>query len=179
MRIFLICNILLCLTFVSFAQTADTLKSGKVKPYLIPNTQILITPPAHFKFVEKINGFIHLGSSASITATAVDGTSYLQVAEGLTPEYFKTQNAILISCEDVKTASGMEGKLYTLSFQTTSNDTSKKVLQFERMMFFTGDYNRTIWLNANYPALLKKLLYSVMRESLLTVKFNDSKENNK
>ncbi|MBI5541593.1 MAG: hypothetical protein HY951_16145 [Bacteroidia bacterium] len=163
------------MTFASYAQTADTLKSGKVKPYLIPNTEILITPPAHFKFVEKINGFIHLGSSASITATAVDGTSYLQVAEGLTSEYFNTQNAVLISCEDVKTALGMEGKLYTLSFQTTSNDTSKKVLQFERMMFFTGDYNRTIWLTANYPALLKKLLYPVLRESLLTVKFNDSK----
>lgn len=176
MRIFLLCNVLLYLTFVSYSQTADTLKSDKPKPFLIPNTQILITPPAHFKFVDKINGFIHIGSSASITVTSVEGTSYLQVTEGLTAEYFKTQNAILISTEDIKTSNGMDGKLYTLSFTTTSTDTAKKVLQFERMMLFTGDYHNTIWLNASYPSVLKKILYPALKQSLLSVLFNETKE---
>ncbi len=176
MRIFILCNVLFYLTFVSYSQTADTLNSSKLKPFLIPNTKILISPPAHFKFVEKLNGFIHVGSSASITVTSVEGTSFLQVTEGLTPDYFKTQNAMLVSSEDVKTSTGMDGKLYTLSFTATSTDTSKKVLQFERMMLFTGDYHNTIWLNASYPAALKKLLYSVLKESLLSVKFNEIKE---
>lgn len=176
MRIFLLCNVLFYMAFVSYGQTADTLKSGKPKTFLIPNTQIFITPPAHFKFVEKLNGFIHVGSSASITVTSVEGTSFLQVTDGLTPDYFKTQNAMLVATEDVKTANGMDGKLYTLSFTTTSTDTSKKVLQFERMMLFTGDYHNTIWLNASYPAVLKKLLYPVLKESLLSVGFNETKE---
>ncbi len=176
MKIFLLCNVLFYLTFLSYSQTADTLKSSKPKPFLIPNTKILITPPAHFKFVEKINGFIHIGSSASITVTSVEGTSYLQVTDGLTSDYFKTQNAILVSTEDVKTSNGVDGKLYTLSFTTISKDTTKKVLQFERMMLFTGDYHNTIWLNASYPSVLKKLLYPALKESLLSVKFNETKE---
>jgi len=70
----------------------------------------------------------------------------------------------------------MDGKLYLLSFSVTSTDTSKKVMQFERMMLFTGDYQRTIWINASYPVLVKKLLYQVIKESLLSVEFTSKNE---
>jgi len=142
----------------------------------LPNSEILITPPAHFKYSEKINGFIHPGTFSSITVTYIYGTSFLQITEGLTSEYFTSQNTVLVSGEDVKTKSGMDGKLYLLSFSVTSTDTSKKVMQFERMMLFTGDYQRTIWINASYPVLVKKLLYQVIKESLLSVEFTSKNE---
>ena len=142
----------------------------------VPNTDIVITPPAHFKYVDAIKGFVHVGTSASITIQEIENISYIQVTQGLTPEYFAQQNATLIGSEDIKTKSGMEGKLYILGFTTTSNDTSKKVLHYERMMLFTGDYQRTIWISANYPELLKKVLYFVLKESLLTVNFKDNHE---
>jgi hypothetical protein len=52
----------------------------------------------------------------------------------------------------------------------------RKVLQFERMMLFTGDYHNTIWLNASYPTMLKKILYPALKQSLLSVLFNETKE---
>ena len=114
-----------------------------------------------------------MGTSASINVVEIDNISYLQITEGLTPAYFAEQNATIINVTDVKTKSGMDGKLYTLSFNVTANDTSKKVLQFEKMMLFTGDYQHTIWISANYPVMLKKVLYLVMRESILSVCFDD------
>jgi hypothetical protein len=173
--------ILFTLVLTSYSLTAqeqknDTIPVQKAKPYAVPNTDIVITPPAHFKYVDAFKGFIHVGTSASITIQEIENISYLQIVEGLTPEYFAKQKATLISSEDIKTKSGMEGKLYVLGFTTTSNDTSKKVLHYERMMLFTGDYQRTLWISANYPELLKKVLYFVLKESLLTVQFI---ENNK
>jgi hypothetical protein len=154
----------------------DTLAERKTKPYSVPNTDILITPPAHFKYIDAIKGFVHVGTSASITIQEIDNISYLQVTQGLTPEYFAEQNATLIGSEDIKTKSGMDGKLYILGFTTTSNDTSKKILHYERMMLFTGDYQHTIWISANYPELLKKVLCPVLKESLLTAHFKENNE---
>jgi hypothetical protein len=156
-------------------QKTDSLTKPSLKPYSVPNTDIVIVPPAHFKYVDAISGFIHVGTSASITIQEIDNISYLQITEGLTPDYFAKQNATVLNTEDVKTMSGMTGKLYTLGFSTVSNDTSKKVLHYERLMLFTGDYQHTIWVSANYPELLKKVLYGVLKESLLTVNF---KQNN-
>jgi hypothetical protein len=171
---------ILILIFVSLLslcqeQKPDSLTKPSLKPYAVPNTDIVIIPPAHFKYVDAINGFIHVGTSASITVQELDNISYLQIIEGLTPEYFAKQNVTVLNSEDVKTRSGMTGKLYTLGFSTVSNDSAKKILHYERLMLFTGDYQHTIWLSANYPELLKKVLYNVLKESLLTVNF---KQNN-
>ena len=167
--------LLTSLSLIAQEPKTDTLPVYKTQPYAVPNTDIEITPPAHFKYVDAIKGFVHVGTSASITIEEIENISYLQITQGLTPEYFAGQNATLISSEDVKTLSGMDEKLYILGFTTTSNDTSRKVLHYERMMLFTGDYQHTIWVSANYPELLKKVLYFVLKESLLTVHF---KENN-
>jgi hypothetical protein len=155
----------------------DSLEKFKAKPFAIPNTDIIITPPVHFKYVDNIKGFVHLGTSASINIVEIDQISYLQIIEGLTPEYFAKQNATIIGVTDVVTQSGMNGKLYTLGFSINSNDSSKKVLQFEKMMLFTGDYHHTIWVSANYPVMLKKVLYMVMRDSMLSAKFKEPEEN--
>lgn len=156
-------------------QKNDSLAKPKPKPYSVPNTDIVIVPPAHFKYIDAISGFIHAGTSASITIQELDNISFLQITEGLTPEYFAKQNATVLNTEDITTKSGMAGKLYTLGFTTVSNDSAKKVLHYERLMLFTGDYQRTIWISANYPEFLKKVLYTVLKESLLTARF---KQNN-
>jgi len=35
-------------------------------------------------------------------------------------------------------------------------------------MLFAGDYNQTIWLNANYPVLLQKTVYKPLYNSLMS-----------
>jgi hypothetical protein len=44
-------------------------------------------------------------------------------------------------------------------------------VDFYRMMLFTGDYMRTIWITANYPVMLKEKLEATLRKSLLSIKF--------
>jgi len=172
---------LVILSFVSLYSYSQELKSDSLtkphlKPYSVPNTDIIITPPAYFKYIDAINGFVHVGTSASITIQEINNISFLQITEGLSPEYFEKQNATVLSTEDVTTKSGMAGKIYTLGFTTVSNDSAKKVLKYERMILFTGDYQRTIWISANYPEFLKNVLYNVLKESLLTVSFKQNNE---
>jgi hypothetical protein len=59
---------------------------------------------------------------------------------------------------------GMSGVLYLVEFTVKGYD-------YERLMLFAGDYNNTIWINANYPTSAKSLLYDVLVECLLTAQY--------
>jgi len=130
----------------------------------IPNTQIAIIPPAHFHFMEDMGGFLHVGTSSSVQVQEITGTPYTLIVLGLTEEHFKSQGVKLISKEDVITKNNEKGIIFKVSFEVED-------YEFERLMFFTGDYNRTIWINANYPVVVKDMLEVVLKESLLTAKF--------
>jgi len=130
----------------------------------VPKTSVQIIPPAHFIFMEQAGGFLHVGTSSSLQVQEITGTAYTMITPGLTKDYFKSQGATLLSEEDVVTKSGQKGKIFTLSFYVEN-------VEFERLMFFTGDYNKTIWINANYPVAVKEMLNVVLKESLLTARF--------
>lgn len=129
-----------------------------------PNTAIKFKPPAHFVTYEKINGFMHPGSSSTIQATEIQGTPYVLYTKALTADYFEKQGFKLVSKEDIKTKDNKNGTLYTVTFTV-------KGIDYERMMFFTGDYNRTVWINANYPVMVKFLLFETLKRSILSVQF--------
>ncbi|OFY92249.1 MAG: hypothetical protein A2309_13575, partial [Bacteroidetes bacterium RIFOXYB2_FULL_35_7] len=129
-----------------------------------PNTQIQLKPPAHFVPYEKIHGFMHPGSSSTLQVTEIQGTPYVMYVKGLTEEYFAQQGIKLVNTENITTKNGNKAVIYTLSFTV-------KGIDYERMMMFTGDYDRTIWVNANYPVMTKFLLESVLKNSLLSVRF--------
>lgn len=133
-------------------------------PVLIPGTNIMMTPPEHFLVSESIPGLIHPGSSTTVQVQEVVGTSYVMIKQAMTPEHFESQNVTLISEEDIKMSNGMGGVLYLVEFTV-------KGYQYERLMLFAGDYNNTIWINANYPKSTKALLYDLLVESLLTAHY--------
>ena len=130
----------------------------------VPNTKIEFIPPAHFVYMEGAGGYLHIGTSSSVQVLEIKGTAYTMITPGLTEEYFKNQGVTLISEEDVITKDQQKAKLYTVSF--TVED-----VPFERLIFFTGDYNNTIWINANYPVAVKEMLNVVLKESLLSARF--------
>ena len=138
----------------------------------IPGTDIRLIPPAYFKpFVKGGNyGFMHEGAAASISAKEVKGTPYVMVVQALTKEYIEKQGMKYIGREEVKTKSGKDGVLIAVSFKVKSTD-GKQEIDYERLMLFTGDYSKTVWVQGNYPAMVKKVLYLVIRESLLSVEF--------
>ncbi len=148
-------------------------KDSMMTTYInVPNSSIKIIPPAYFKPFSKDGkfGFMHEGASSTISFQVIPGTPYLMIVQGMNDEFFNKQNVKLISSEDVKTKSGKDGKMYIVSFKVKSRD-GKQEYDYERIMFFTGDLSQTVWINANYPVVVKKILYDVLKASLLTVQF--------
>jgi hypothetical protein len=138
----------------------------------IPGTDIKIIPPAYFKpFIKDGKyGFKHDGAAASIAVLEVKGTPYVMVTQALTKDYIEKQGMKYIAKEEVKTNSGKDGVIISVGFTVKSTDGTKDV-PYERLMLFTGDYARTVWVQGNYPVVAKNVLYLVIRESLLSVQF--------
>ncbi len=130
--------------------------------FYFPGTTVKIKPPMHFVAYKKINGFIHPGSSSTIQVTEIPEIPYVMYTKGLTASYFEKQGVKLISELDVTTTKNKPGKMYIVSFSSNG-------VEFERIMLFTGDYNHTIWINANYPVMVKFLLFDALKRSVLTV----------
>jgi hypothetical protein len=131
----------------------------------VPGTHISMIPPEHFLISEQLPGFLHVGSSATIQVSEIVGTSYVMIESAFTEESFKEQNFTLIEKNEIETSSGSSGVLYRLRFNSNGVD-------YERLMLFAGDYNNTIWINANYPAISYKMLYKNLEKSLLTAQYN-------
>jgi len=165
-------SILLILAFSLFFAYFTKAQNGNVSALLgkdtvyvdAPKTNIQIIPPAHFVLMEQAGGFLHVGTSSSIQVQEITGTSYLMITPGLTKDYLLSQKCNLISEEDVVNKNGQKGKIFTVTFLVDN-------VEFERLMYFTGDYNNTIWINANYPVAVKEMLNAVLKTSLLTAKF--------
>lgn len=149
---------------------------------LVPNTDIKIALPENFEPLNQENVFIHKGSSSTVQVLEIQGTSYSVFTKDLTKEYFKTQGLELISQENVKTKDNKDGTMFIVSFMAKANSPStiivddsltsvQKDVAFERIMFFTGNQNKTVWINANYPVVAKDLLFDVLKKSILSVKF--------
>lgn len=161
--------ILMLFTIAAFSQTnlnTSALQTN-YKPgefVQVSGTNISLVPPEHFLVSENIPGLIHLGSSTTVQVQEVVGTSYIMIDQAMTPEHFESQNVTLISKENVKMQNGTSGVMYLVEFTVKGYD-------YERLMLFTGDYNNTIWINANYPKSAKSLLYDVLIDCLLTAQY--------
>lgn len=131
----------------------------------IPGTNIKMQPPEHFLVSEAIPGLIHPGSSTTVQVQEVVGTSYIMIQQAMTPEHFESQGVTLISTTEVEMDNGMGGILYLVEFTVKGYD-------YERLMLFAGDYNNTIWINANYPKSAKSVLLKVITKSLLTAQYS-------
>ena len=133
--------------------------------YSFNNSNIKIIPPRYFVTLPNdVMGFIHNSSASSIQISEIKNTAYFMVTKGLDSVYFENQKLKLVSKNDVVTNDGKKGTYFLIKFKVQE-------IEFERIMFFTGDYNRTIWINANYPALGHDTLFNVLLSSILTVKF--------
>lgn len=144
---------------------SDYLSDG-TQVVLIPGTHIMMQPPEHFLVSKEIPGLLHPGSSTTVQVQEVVGTSYVMIQQAMTPEHFESQGVNLVSTTEVKMENGMNGVLYLVEFTVKGYD-------YERLMLFAGDYNNTIWINANYPKTAKGILQDVLTKSLLTAHYSD------
>lgn len=164
-----------CLSYGSFSQGfSQAQKDSVLNAYVtIPNSDISMVPPAYFKAFVKDGkfGFMHDGAGASISVEEIIGTPYPIVVQYMSKEYLETQGVKFITKENIQTRDKKDAVIYLVSFSVKSKDGIKE-LEYERLMLFTGDYNRTVWISANYPIVARKMLFVTLRESLLSVKFD-------
>jgi hypothetical protein len=130
------------------------------------NTEIRFLPPKHFvEFSsEERSGYMHTGTAANIVAAEYQQTPYLITSDTLKQHHLDNQDAQLFGQQMVKTHSGYPGKLYFARFYVDG-------ISIIRIMFFTGDYNRTVFIQANYPEVFDPLIRQVLIQSLLSVEF--------
>lgn len=126
-----------------------------------PNTKVYLTPPAHFTANPEINGFIHKGSSSTIQVVEIANINPDAVTTSLDSSYFSIQGFYLKNTENILLNNGENGIIYTTTY-TIKNE------EYYRLFFFTGETN-TVWINVNFPAIVKILLYDPIIESLKTV----------
>ncbi|PLX05533.1 MAG: hypothetical protein C0594_07105 [Marinilabiliales bacterium] len=136
--------------------------------YIIDSTDIAITPPVEFKPFDQIHGFIHMATSSTIQVNQIEDAPYLMIVENMTDDHFASQGVTLLSQFEINEPDA-KGYVYVIGFTI-------KGVDFERIMYFTGDLNRTIWINANYPVMIKPLIYNAMLECVKTAHFVDSVE---
>ncbi|HOY39557.1 MAG: hypothetical protein KBB11_02165 [Bacteroidales bacterium] len=154
---------------VSFSQTLTSFVEEKqanmvydtAKLLQVPNTSVKMIPPEYFIPDENIHGFAHPGSACTIQVIEIPGVSHQTIESAMTDEYISSQGYKLIEKKVVQTKTGERAAWFVVQFNT-------KDVVYERIMLFTGSSN-TIWVNANYPQELKKLLLPALEAALLSV----------
>ncbi len=168
-KIFVLIGLLISSVCVFSQENVDT----ALVVYTVPGTDISIVPPKYFVVLPVKNTFLHPASSSTIQINEINGTAYSMLIKNITTEYIEQQNARFISKKEVVTDDGKKATLFLVSFTVEAKDSAHTQIDFERYMFFTGNYNKTVWINANYPVIARGVIADVLLKSLLSVKFKD------
>lgn len=126
-----------------------------------PGTSVFIVPPKHFEEKRSANGFIHKGSSTIIQIQEIEGIGYKKTIKKLDHDHFKSQDFKLKEEKDIKLNDGEKAHLFIAEYIAENE-------KYERLMLFTGKES-TIWVNVNYPAIVKPLIYKPVIASLKTI----------
>ncbi len=134
------------------------------KEYYLDSIGLTFRPPRYFVKMENESVFIHAQTSSSIAIDFLGDYPYVMVTENMTAEHLEQQGASLIEEMDIKTNYGYTGKLYVMKFNI-------KGVDFLRLMFFTGDLNRSFIAVANYPKMMDEIERPAVIKSFQTIKF--------
>ena len=141
----------------------DTLVFDGNKIAEIDSIHVSFIPPPQFMRINN-NTFVNFQTSTFIQISEIEKVVYLLAVKNITPEVLEPQGVRFIKSEETMTSNNQAGILIYLSHQIEGKE-------YERMMLFTGDYLRTIWISATYPVELKNSLHDMMKKSLLSIKF--------
>lgn len=129
----------------------------------IDTFKVSITPPQYSMKMDS-RTFISPGSTSSIQISEIKRVVFPMAVQNIKPEVLEPQGVRLISKENVITTDNKEGILVVVMMKVDTID-------FYRMMLFTGDYMRTIWVTANYPVASKDRIEAILRKSIYSIKF--------
>jgi hypothetical protein len=136
----------------------------------VGNLQINV--PEGFEAIQNQQGFVHKGSASTLLITQMEKVPFTFAEDHFTKQNFEKEGARIVSTEKIKTTEGKDAILYTLNLNIATKDGSK-TMEYERLILVTGDVNSTIFLVANYPVVVKKIIEAPIKTSLLSVKLKN------
>ncbi len=162
MRALLFITIFSVATFF-YTETVSAQEKGKYQPF--EGTRVSMVLPEGFEKMPQQPVYFHQGSGSTVQITEVPDIAAVYTIQAITKEALEQNEGVtFVSSEDVQMASGLDAKLVVVAFNVEGMD-------YERIMFITGDYNYSVIINVNYPKMTKKLLFDVLKKSLITAKF--------
>jgi len=165
--------IIIFFTFIVISVFSQENVDTAVSAYKVPGTDVSIIPPKYFVVLPVKNTLLHPATSSTIQVNEINGVAYPLLMPKITREYIENQNAHFISKKELVTDDGKKATLFLVSFTVEAKDSLHTQMEFERYMFYTGNYQKTIWVNANYPVIAREVISDVLLKSLLSIKFKD------
>ncbi len=167
MKIKILTILLILVSWGCSSQTTET----KPKFFKANVDNITIEVPVGFEKVQGQNGFLHKGSASTLMINEIKNSPFVFSADHFNAENLEQDGAKLMDKQELKTSSGLDAVLYTLALSIKSNDNTTNV-DFERMVLITGNENTTVYIVANYPVIIKKLIQETMKTSITSVIIN-------
>ena len=164
--------ILLLISSISFSQSDSTSNSREsddslkyVTPVASEANVAMLSAPEGFEVAKNFNGYMHAGASSAIIMTMISDVNYIKISEAMTDEYFAANKFTLIHESKIKSENGINGIQYKLAFQIGEQD-------FIRYMVYSGDLNKTLWLNITYPKMQEELVEAEILKAINSINFN-------
>jgi hypothetical protein len=111
----------------------------------------LISVPEGFTESTSFNGYLHLNSATSIVMTSIENINFIRLCGGMTPEFFAANGLTLVEEKDFTSNNNVSGRYYKSNFVLNE-------MPHVRYIVFSGDLNRTLWLNITYPQMFGPLI---------------------
>ena len=111
----------------------------------------LINVPEGFVSSTSFNGYIHLNSATSIVMTSIEHVNFIRLCAGMTPEFFAANGLTLVEEKGFTSSNNVSGRYYKSHFVLNE-------VPHVRYIVFSGDLNRTLWLNITYPQMFEPLI---------------------
>jgi hypothetical protein len=111
----------------------------------------LINVPEGFVSSTSFNGYIHLNSATSIVMTSIEHVNFVRLCAGMTPEFFTANGLTLVEEKGFTSSNNVSGRYYKSHFVLNE-------VPHVRYIVFSGDLNRTLWLNITYPQMFEPLI---------------------
>lgn len=148
----------------SSSQEADTSLQ-----YVQPSTEKadlnMIIPPSGFVVSDAFNGYLNISISTAIIMTQINNATYLQICDGMTNDFYDSNQLTYISDTSFVSDNGVKGHYYKLSFELDGNE-------LIRYMVYAGDFEKTLWLNITFPKLLEELVEEEIIKSIQSITLN-------
>jgi hypothetical protein len=132
----------------------------------LPGTKARIRLPRYFEpfAYENFIGFIHKGTSTTITAFEYPGMAYTAYTSRISDSLFAAQGVELLEVLDMKQNDGRSAKAFIVRFKT-------KTATAIRIMYFTGDYQTMYYLVANVPESVSNMIRNALLVSFQTLEY--------